>query len=260
MTCIHSTAIIDPKANLAEDVEVGPYSVIGPEVNVDQGTVIGPHVVLKGPLTLGKQNKIYQFASVGEACQDKKYKGEPTGLEIGDHNVIRESVTLQRGTVQDRGMTTIGSHNLFMAYSHVGHDCVVGDHVVFANSATLAGHVSVGDGAILGGFTGVHQFSQVGAYAMTAMFSAVNKDVPAYLMVQGNMAKASGLNIEGMKRRQMDKSVIKLLQHAYRVLYRQGLIIKNALAVLDELYEENPRQELKLFIDSVRASKRGIIR
>ena len=254
---IHSTAIIDSKAELAEDVEVGPYSIVGPDVQIDSGTVIASHVVLKGPTTIGKNNKIFQFSSVGEDCQDKKYDGELTRLEIGDDNTIREYVTLHRGTIQDRALTTIGSRNLFMAYVHVGHDCVVGNDIIFANNATLAGHVTVGDGAILGGFTGVHQFCQVGAFSMAAMFSAINKDVPAFVMVQGNMAAAHGMNIVGMKRRGYSKELIKTLRNAYRIVYRQGVTIEEAKSQLKSLDQSS---ELKLFIDSIESSQRGITR
>ena len=273
---IHPTAIIDPKAVLDETVRVGAYAVIEAGVEIGPETVVGPHVVISGPTTIGAHNQIYSFASVGAACQDKKYAGEPTRLIIGDHNVIRESVTLNRGTVQDRGETVIGSHNWLMAYVHVAHDCVVGDHTVMANNATLAGHVEVGDGVILGGFTGVHQFCKIGAYAMTGMFSAVTQDVPAYVMVQGNLAKPFGLNSEGMRRRGSSPELIQLIKSAYRILYRKGLSLEQAKQALSELYDgigtepsasddqndqlQQQRQHLKLFIDSVHASKRGIIR
>ena len=254
---IHSTAIIDKKADLASDVEIGPYSIIGPDVQIDSGTVVASHVVLKGPTTMGKNNKIYQFSSVGEDCQDMKYGGEATRLEIGDGNTIREFVTLHRGTIQDRGVTTIGNNNLFMAYVHVGHDCLVGNDIIFANNATLAGHVIVGDGAILGGFTGVHQFCQVGAFSMAAMFSAINKDVPAFVMVRGNMARANGMNFVGMKRRGYSKELIKNLRSAYRIVYRQGLTIAEAKVQLKSLEQSD---ELTLFIDSLESSQRGITR
>lgn len=254
---IHSTAIIDAKTELADDVEIGPYSIIGPDVRIDSGTVVASHAVLKGPTTIGKNNRIFQFSSIGEECQDKKYKGERTRLEIGDGNTIREYVTVHRGTVQDRGVTTIGDNNLFMAYVHVGHDCVVGNDIIFANNATLAGHVSVGDSAILGGFTGVHQFCQVGAYSMAAMFSAINKDVPAFIMVQGNMASAHGMNFVGMKRRGYSKALIKNLRTAYRIVYRQGLALDEAKVQLRSLEASD---ELTLFINSLESSRRGITR
>lgn len=183
---IHPQAIVDPSARLAEDVEVGPWTLIGPEVEIGAGSRIASHVVIKGPTRIGVGNRIFQFATVGEECQDKKYRGEPTRLEIGDHNVIREGVTLHRGTVQDAGVTRLGSHNLLMAYVHVAHDCVVGDHVIMANNAALAGHVHVGDHAVLGGFTAVHQFCRIGPHAMCGAGSVVLKDVPAYVMASGN--------------------------------------------------------------------------
>ncbi|MDX1409022.1 MAG: acyl-ACP--UDP-N-acetylglucosamine O-acyltransferase, partial [Saprospiraceae bacterium] len=183
---IHPTAIIDPAAELAEEVQVGPYSVIGPDVKIGAGTVIAPHVVINGPTTIGRNNRIFQFASVGEECQDKKYKGEPTRLEIGDDNVIRESVTIHRGTIQDNSLTRIGSRNLLMAYVHVAHDCMVGDDCIFANNASIAGHAHVGNGVILGGMTGVHQFCKIGSYSMTSGCSFVTKDIPAYVMAAGN--------------------------------------------------------------------------
>lgn len=261
---IHPTAIIDPQASLDSSVEVGPYSVIGKGVSIGPDTVIGPHVVLKGELQLGAQNRVFQFASVGEDCQDKKYQGEPTVLIIGDRNVIRECATLQRGTAQEEGITRIGNGNLFMAYTHVGHDCNVGNNCVFANSATIAGHVNVGDGVILGGFTGVHQFCQIGDYAMTGMCSAVNMDVPAFVRVQGNMAQAQGLNIEGMRRRHMSKNCIALLQKAYKIVYRENLKLDEALKQLKNiatsLEVEQEKIELERFTNSILTSKRGITR
>ncbi len=255
---IHPTAIVDPKAELASGVEVGPYSVIGPGVRIDSGTRIGPHVVLRGPTTIGKDNRIFQFASIGEDCQDKKYKGEPTELVIGDRNQIREGVTMHRGTVQDQGITRVGSDNLFMAYVHVAHDCVVGSNTIFANNATIAGHVHVGDGVILGGFTAVHQFVRIGSYAMTGFCSAVNQDVPAFIMVRGNMAEAHGMNFEGMKRRGYSPELIAKLRNAYKTVYMRGLKIEDALAQLEADAAEAP--EVKLFVDSIRASTRGIVR
>ena len=255
---IHPTAIIDPKAELASDVEVGPYSVIGPGVEIGAGTVVGPHAVIKGPTRIGKGNRIFQFASVGEECQDKKYKGEPTRLEIGDNNVIRECVTLHRGTVQDNGVTRIGNDNLFMAYVHIAHDCSIGNGCVFANNASAAGHVHIGDGVILGGFSGVHQFCTVGSYAMMSMYSAVNMDVPAFVMVQGYPAKARGMNVEGMKRRGYSRELITSLRAAYRTLYRTGLTLAEAIERLDPLSGDSP--EMKMFVDSVKSSERGITR
>lgn len=255
---IHPTAIVDPAARLADDVEVGPFTVIGADVEIGAGSRIGPHVVLKGPTRLGERNRIFQFASVGEDCQDKKYAGEPTRLVMGDDNVVREGATLHRGTVQDRGETTIGSRNLFMAYSHVGHDCVIGDDCILANQATLGGHVTLGDFVILGGLTAIHQFCHVGEHAMCGGGSIVTKDIPAYLMVNGNPGQAHGLNLVGLKRRGFSREALKGLSEAYRVVYRQGLTLEQAL---DELAARYAGQgAVETFIASLRASTRGIIR
>ncbi len=254
---IHPQAIVDSKAELADDVQVGPWTYIGPDVQIDAGTVIASHVVIKGPTRIGKNNKIYQFASVGEECQDKKYKGEPTRLVIGDDNVIRESCTLHRGTVQDEGITSLGNGNLLMAYVHIAHDCRVGHNNIFANNASLAGHVKVGDEAILGGFSGVHQFCQIGSHSMASMGAMVVKDVPAFVMVSGDTARAHGMNFEGMKRRNFDKAVIQSLRQAYKIVYRKGLTIEAALRELEEL-DSSP--QLQLFIDSIKQSQRGITR
>lgn len=255
---IHQTAIVDPSAEIADDVSIGPYSIIGPQVKIGAGCKIGPHVVLNGPTVLGERNTIFQFASVGEACQDKKYNGEPTTLVIGDDNVIREYVTLQRGTVQDRGETLIGDRNLFMAYVHVGHDCVVGSDTVFANNATLAGHVTIGNGVILGGFTAVLQRCQIGHYAMTAMCSAINGDIPAFVMAQGNLAKPRGMNVEGMRRRGYSKALIASLQNAYKIVFRQGYRLEEAIALLEAQPDQSP--ELALYVESLKQSRRGVIR
>ena len=257
MSLIHPTALIDPSAQLAEDVEVGPYSIIGPQVAIGEGSVIGPHVVIKGPSTLGKRNRIFQFASVGEDCQDKKYQGEPTRLEMGDDNVIRESVTIHRGTAQDLGLTKIGNGNLFMAYSHVAHDCVVGDNCIMANQATLAGHVTLGDYAILGGLSAVHQFSRVGAHAMCAGGSIILKDIPAYVMVSGHPAETHGINYEGLKRRGFSKEALQALRNAYKVIFRQGLNLQDAINQL-EAGQVSP--EIQVFLNSIKNSARGITR
>ncbi|MDX5379137.1 MAG: acyl-ACP--UDP-N-acetylglucosamine O-acyltransferase, partial [Halomonas sp.] len=225
---IHTTAIVDPGARLAEDVEVGPFSVIGPDVEIGPGSRIGPHVVIKGPTVLGARTRIFQFASVGEDCQDKKYAGEPTRLVMGDDNVIRECVTLHRGTAQDRGETTIGSRNLFMAYVHVGHDCVIGDDCVLANQATLAGHVTLGNFAILGGLSAIHQFCHFGDHAMAGGGSIITKDTPAFVMINGNPARVHGLNQVGLKRRGFSAETIKALNDSYRLVYRQGLTVPQA--------------------------------
>lgn len=257
MSLIHPTALIDASAKLAEDVEVGAFSIIGADVSIGAGTRIGPHVVIQGPSVIGERNRIFQFASIGEECQDKKYKGEATRLEVGDDNVFREGVTVHRGTVQDQGLTRIGSRNLFMAYAHVAHDCVVGNDCILANQATLAGHVSVGDGAILGGLSAVHQFSRVGAYAMCGGGSIILKDIPAYALVSGHPAETHGLNYEGMKRRGVSKEAMQALRSAYKLIFRQGLPLQEAL---DQL-EAAPRlPEVQLFIDSIKNSQRGITR
>lgn len=255
---IDSRALVDPSAKLASDVEVGPWTIIGADVEIGAGTVIGPHAVIKGPTKIGQNNRIFQFASVGEDCQDKKYAGEPTTLTIGDNNVIREGVTIHRGTVQDAGATTIGNDNLFMAYAHVAHDCVVGDHVILANNTALAGHVHVGDWAILGGFTAVHQFCRIGAHVMCGTSTVVLKDIPAYIMANGNSAKPHGINVEGLKRRGFTPESLKALRQAYKVLYRNKLTMAQALPQLQSMVEQHP--EISLLIESVEASTRGIIR
>lgn len=254
---IHPTAIIDDSASIGNNVSIGPYTVVGPHVEIGDHCVIGPHVVLRGPTVLGQHNRIYQFASVGEDCQDKKYQGEPTRLVIGDHNVIREGVTIHRGTVQDQGITEIGSHNLLMAYVHVAHDCVVGNHVILANNTTLAGHVHVGDWAILGGFTGVHQFCKIGAHAFTAVNSVVVQDIPPYIMAQGHNAVPRTINSEGLKRRGFTPQQITAIKRAYKLLYRQGLTVAEAVKKMREL---NADEELTPLIDFILSSKRGIIR
>lgn len=254
---IHPTAIVDPGARLADDVEVGPFSVIGPDVEVGAGSVIGPHVVVKGPTILGERTRIFQFASVGEDCQDKKYQGEPTRLVMGDDNVIREGVTLHRGTVQDRGETTIGSRNLFMAYVHVGHDCVIGNDCILANQVTLAGHVRLGDYAILGGLSAVHQFCHFGAHAMAGGGSIITKDTPAFVMINGNPAQVHGLNAVGLKRRGFSAEAIRALSDSYKLVYRQGLTVEQALT---EIRARFSLAETEHFAASIEVSTRGIIR
>lgn len=253
---IHSTAIIDPSARIGRNVEIGAYSIIGADVVIGDDCVIGPHVVLRGPTVLGRNNRIFQFSSVGEDCQDKKFKGEPTQLVIGDNNIIREFVTIHRGTVQDQGITQIGSNNLLMAYVHVAHDCVVGDHVILANNTTLAGHVHVGDWAILGGFTGVHQFCHIGAHAFTAVNSVVVQDIPPYIMAQGHNAVPRTINSEGLKRRGYSAEQITTIKRAFKILYRQGLTVAEAVAKMSELNAT----ELEPLIHFIQTSSRGIIR
>lgn len=253
---IHETAIIDPRARLGANVEVGPYTIIGPDVYIGDDTVIGPHVVIKGPTQIGRQNRIFQFASIGEDCQDKKYAGEPTELIIGDHNVFRECVTIHRGTIQDNSLTSIGSHNLFMAYVHVAHDCVIGDHNIFANAVTLAGHVVVGNWVILGGFTGVHQFCHIGSHAFTAVSSVVVQDVPPYIMAQGHNAIPRTINSEGLKRRGFSAEQIMNLRRAYKTLYRSGLTVAEASSQLRAMQAA----EVDPLVEFIESSSRGIIR
>lgn len=255
---IHPTAIIDPTARIAEGVEIGPYSVIGADVEIGEGTWIGPHVVINGPTLIGKNNRIFQFASVGEECQDLKYKGEPTRLIIGDSNTIREFTTLQRGTIQGEGETVLGSNGLYMAYSHVAHDCIIGDHVILANSCQVAGHCKIADHAILGGNTGVHQFCQIGEHAFVGTGSTVLKDIPAYVTVQGFPASPHGMNLEGLKRRGFSKEAIRALRQAYKVIYREGKTVKEALIELEESAAAFP--EVQVFVQSIHASTRGIAR
>lgn len=255
---IHPSAIIDASAQLGNNVHIGPYSVIGANVTIDDDTWVGPHVVINGPTRIGKRNKIFQFASVGEACQDLKYNGEPTRLIIGDDNVIREGATLHRGTIQDQSETRVGSHCLLMAYTHVAHDCVLGDHVILANGTGIAGHCHVGDHAIIGGNAGVHQFCHIGPHAFVGAASMVLKDIPAYVTVQGNPASPFGLNTEGLKRRGFSAHAIKEIKQAYRLVYRSGKTVSQAVGELEGQSSLLP--EVELFMVSVRDSKRGIAR
>ncbi len=251
-------AIVSPKAKLAPDVTVGPFTVIGPDVEIGPGTVIGPHAVVNGPTRIGAENRIFQFASIGDSPQDKKYKGEPTRLEIGDRNVFRENCTINRGTIHDKGVTRIGNDNLFMAYTHVGHDCEVGNNTVFANCAALGGHVEIGDWVSLGGLSAVHQFSKVGAHAFLAGGSIVTRDVPPYTMVAGNPAEPHAVNSEGLKRRGFTETQIRNIRDAYRILYRSDLKLAEAVEKLTELGETQP--EVKPFVEFISGSNRGIVR
>lgn len=255
---IHPTAVIDAAARLAPGVEVGPFAVIGPDVEIGAGTRIGPHAVIRGPTRIGRENRIFQFASVGEDPQDKKYGGEPTWLEIGDRNQIREFATLHRGTVQDRGVTRIGSDNLFMAYTHVAHDCRIGDHVIMANAASLGGHVQVHDWAILGGFTIVHQFCRIGAHSFCAMGSVLSKDVPPYVTVSGQPAAPHGINTEGLRRRGFPDDRIQALKRAYRTLYQANLKLSEALSELRTMAEQVP--EIVPLAEFIELSTRSIVR
>ncbi len=255
---IDSRAVIHPSARLADDVEVGPFTTIGPDVTIGAGTKIHSHVVIKGPTTIGCNNTIYQFSSVGEACQDKKYRDEPTRLEIGDNNIIREGCTLHRGTTQDNSLTRVGSNNLLMAYVHVAHDCLVGDNCILANNTALAGHVVVGDDVILGGFTTVHQFCRIGQGSMTAAQTGLFKDLPAYVMASGNPAAPHGMNFEGMRRRGWNDTTIRALRNAYKAIYRQNLKLTEAIELLQGMTEKSP--QIQVLIDSLQTSTRGIVR
>ena len=250
--------MIDPAAELAEDVSVGPYSVIDANVTIGAGTDIGPHVVIRGTTRIGCQNRIFQFASIGEEPQDKKYAGEPTSLEIGDRNTIREFVTLNRGTAQDDGVTRLGDDNWIMAYVHVAHDCQIGNETIFANNASLAGHVSIGDYAILGGFTLIHQFCSIGAYSLTAFGSGISKDVPPFVTVGGTPARAHGLNMEGLRRRGFSEESRKALRRAYRTLYRESLSLQDALAALRE--QAVSCAEVAMLVEFLEKQSRGIVR
>lgn len=253
---IDKTAIVDSSAKIANNVHIGPYSVIGPDVEIGEGTWIGPHVVIQGPTKIGRDNKIYQFSSIGEAPQDLKFHGEETYLEIGDRNTIREFCTFNRGTVQDNAMTKIGNDNLFMAYVHLAHDCVVGNHTIFANNASLAGHVTVEDHAILSGFSGVFQFCRIGAYSFAAANSVIIKDVPPFVKVAGHYAKPYGLNTVGMQRHGFSAETQKQLRRAYKIIYRNGLTVVNAILELQKM--DCP--EVARLIQFIETSKHGIIR
>lgn len=255
---IHEQAIVDPAARLADQVTVGPWSYIGPDVEIGPGCIIEPHVVIKGPTRIGAGNHIYQFASVGEATPDLKYRNEPTRLVIGDNNVIREGVTIHRGTVQDRSETTIGDNNLLMSYVHVGHDSVIGNHTVLVNNSALAGHVQVGDWAILSGYTLVHQFCKIGAHSFSGMGTAIGKDVPAFVTVSGAPAEAKTINMEGLRRRGFSSEAIGQLRRAYKIIYKQGLTLDIAMQRLEMMMSGSP--EVRILLDSLRASERGIVR
>ncbi|WP_367398039.1 acyl-ACP--UDP-N-acetylglucosamine O-acyltransferase [Azonexus sp. R2A61] len=255
---IHPTAIVDPGAKIGANVSIGPYTIVGPNVEIGDNTEIGPHVVINGHTRIGRDNKIFQFCSLGEVPQDKKYAGEPTRLEIGDRNTIREFCTFNLGTIQDEGVTSIGDDNWLMAYVHIAHDCRVGNKTIFANGASLAGHVIVDDWVIFGGFTGVHQFCRIGAHVITAASSLVLQDVPPFLMAAGNTAQPYGIHVEGLKRRGFSSDTIQGLKRAYRTLYKSGLMLEEAKAKLTEQAETVP--EIRTMLDFLDVSKRGIIR
>jgi UDP-N-acetylglucosamine acyltransferase len=255
---IDSRAIISPKAQLAPDVQVGPFSIIGPDVVLGPGCIVGPHVVINGPSQIGRDNRFFQFSSIGDAPQDKKYKGEPTRLVIGDRNVFRESSTVNRGTTHDKGVTTIGNDNLFMAYSHVAHDCLLGSNLVFANGATLGGHVEIDDWVIIGGLAAIHQFCKVGAHAFIAGGAIVTRDVPTYVMCAGNPAGPHTVNAEGLKRRGFTPDQVRNVRNAFRILYRSDLLLGDAVLKLRELGKTQP--EIAALVDFIGRSERSLVR
>jgi UDP-N-acetylglucosamine acyltransferase len=256
---IDALAIVDPAAKLGSDVSVGPWSIIGPDVEIGPGTVIGSHVVVKGPTRLGAHNKIYSFSSVGDDPQDKKYQGEKTYLQIGDHNVIREYCTINRGTAQDKSLTKIGHHNLFMVGSHIAHDCVIGDHAIFVNNVALAGHVTIGNYAILGAYSAVHQFCHIGDHSFIAASSMVRQNVLPYILVEGgHEARVCGLNKEGLRRSGFSEEAISFLRCAYKLIFRKNLTVEQALEKLKPLELNSP--QVKLMASALKNSERGIIR
>lgn len=255
---IDAQAIIHPSAKIAANVEIGPWSIIGADVEIGEGTIIASHVIIKGPTKIGKNNRIYQFSTLGEDTPDLKYKGEATRFVMGDNNVIREGVTIHRGTVQDRHETTIGDNNLLMAYVHIGHDSVIGNNCILVNNSALAGHVHIDDWAILGGFTLVHQFCKIGMHSFSGMGTAIGKDVPAYMMVNGNPAEAKNINLEGLRRRGFSKEDLSVLSKAYKTIYRRGLTLDEALVELKQLQAEC--SALGPLIESLETSTRGIVR
>lgn len=255
---IHATAIVHESAKIGADVEIGPWSVIGADVEIGDGCSIASHVVIKGSTRIGRGNRIFQFCSIGEDCQDKKYKGEQTFLEIGDDNVIREHCTIHRGTVQDNALTRVGSRNLLMVNVHVAHDCIIGDDCILANNATLAGHVHIGDWVIFGGLAAIHQFGRVGSHAFVAGMAALNKDVPPYVMAAGHYAKPFGVNSEGLKRRGFSPEAISAVKKAYKLIYRQGLTVEAALPQLEALAAEEVA--VAPFVEFLKQNERGIVR
>lgn len=255
---IDPRAVVAEGARLAPGVEVGAYAIIGPDVEIGEGTVIGPHAVVTGWTRLGARNRVFQFASIGDAPQDKKYAGEPTRVEIGDGNVFREYVTVNRGTAKDKGVTRIGDDNLFMASAHVAHDCIVGSHCVFANLATLAGHVEIGDHVIMAGFTGVHQFCKIGAHAFIANNTAVTRDVPPYIMAVGHPAEPHSVNATGLSRRGFTAEQVRNIKNAFRTLYRSDLPLEEAVARLREAALTQP--EIQPFVEFIGRSTRSLVR
>jgi UDP-N-acetylglucosamine acyltransferase len=255
---IHPTAIISKSAVISDGVEIGPYTIIGEHVEIGACTKVDSHVVINGPTKIGEHNHIYQFASIGDDPQDKKYKNEQTRLEIGNRNTIREYCSISRGTLQDKGVTIIGDDNWIMAYVHIAHDCLLGNKIIMANNTTLAGHVHVSDWVIFAGFAGAHQFCRIGAHSFLGMYSGVNKDVPAYVMVFGLPGAPAGINSEGLKRRDFSKDQIRNIKNAYRIVYRDGLKLSEAISQIENLIVGQP--ELELFLESLKMSERGVIR
>ena len=255
---IHETAIVSEKADISEGVSVGPYSIIGPDVSIGDETIIESHVVITGRTTIGKQNHFYPFSTIGDSPQDMKYKGEDTEVEIGDRNTIRESCTINKGTVQDVGVTRLGNDNWIMAYVHIAHDCQIGNNTIFANNTTLGGHVEVGDYAIFGGFSGAHQFCKIGSHSFLGIYSGLAKDLPPYVIVTGQPAVARGINLEGLKRRDFTTEQIRNIKAAYKFLYTSNLRLEEAQEKISGLNEV--ANELQVMLDFLNASTRGIIR
>jgi UDP-N-acetylglucosamine acyltransferase len=258
MARIDARAVISPTAQLADDVEVGPFAVIGDNVVIGPRCWIGPHAVVNGPTTLGADNRVFQFASLGDAPQDKKYKGEPTRLEIGDRNVFREYCTVNRGTVTGNGVTRLGDDNMLLAYTHVGHDCTLGNHIVLSNLVMLGGHVELGDWVIMSGYAGAHQFSKIGAHAFIGNNTAVTRDVPPYVLAAGHPAEPRTINSEGLKRRGFSAEQIRNIKLAYRVLYRSDLRLEDALVQLQAMAAEH--EELRIFVDFIGTATRSLVR
>ena len=255
---IHETALVSEQADISQDVSIGPYSIIGPDVSIDSATIIESHVVITGRTKIGKQNHIYPFSSIGDSPQDMKYNDEDTQLEIGDRNTIRECCTINRGTIQDTGITRLGNDNWIMAYVHIAHDCQIGNNTIFANNATLGGHVEVGDYAIFGGFSGAHQFCKIGSHSFLGIYAGVAKDLPPYVIVVGQPAIPRGINIEGLRRRNFTAEQVRNIKTAYKLLYTSDLRLEEALEKISGLDEVS--NELQVMLDFLQASKRGIIR
>jgi len=262
MATIHPTAIVDPKAQLGEGVEIGAYSIVGPNVVIGDRTWVGPHVVIEGHTTIGADNKFFQFSSIGAPPQDKKWNGEPTRLEVGDRNTVREFCTFNLGTVQDKGVTKLGNDNWISAYVHLAHDCVVGNNTIFSNNAQMAGHVEIGDWVIMSGYANVHQFCKIGAHAFVGMSTSLTQDVPPFVLLNGNPAQAHGINIEGLKRRGFTREQINALRAAYKTLYRSGLTLEEAKAALLEQENNTPdaAEHLRAFRTFLDTANRGIVR